>query len=78
MFVPIDGMPAPLRVFAGWNPISAVSSACRDLFGNPNPFATGASLPAQHPVLMAIAWSIPLVAIFAPLAVRRFVKTSSR
>jgi ABC-2 type transport system permease protein len=49
VFVPIDGMPAPLRVFAGWNPISAVSSACRDLFGNPNPFATGASLPASTP-----------------------------
>jgi ABC-2 type transport system permease protein len=78
VFVPVQGMPAALRVFAEWNPISAVSAACRDLFGNPDPFAAQASLPAQHPVLMTIAWSIVLVAVFAPLAVRRFLRTSSR
>src|ERR1035438_2674346 len=36
-FVPTQGMPHWLQVVANWNPVSAVASACRSLFGNPNP-----------------------------------------
>ena len=36
-FVPIETMPGPLQTFAEWNPVSAVTQAARDLFGNPNP-----------------------------------------
>jgi ABC-2 type transporter len=34
-FVPIDTMPAGLRVVASWNPISTMVTATRHLFGNP-------------------------------------------
>jgi ABC-2 type transport system permease protein len=33
-FAPAENLPAPLRVFAEWNPVSAVTQAARELFGN--------------------------------------------
>ena len=68
-FVPTQGMPAWLRVVADWNPVSAVASSCRDLFGNPNPSSTIPVWPMQHPELATVLWSIGLIAVFAPLAV---------
>ena len=66
--VPTEHMPAVLRTIANWNPVSAVTTACRQLFGNPNPSATIHAWPMQHPVLASLLWSIALIAIFAPLA----------
>jgi ABC transporter DrrB family efflux protein len=66
--VPTAHMPAPLRVFANWNPVSAVTAAARTLFGNPNPSATIQAWPMQHPVVASLLWSFALIAIFAPLA----------
>ena len=77
-FVPTQGMPAWLRVVANWNPVSAVASSCRDLFGNPNPSATIAAWPMQHPELATVAWSIGLIAVFAPLAVHFYRRKSLR
>jgi ABC transporter DrrB family efflux protein len=53
-FVPTQGMPAWLRVVADWNPVSAVASSCRDLFGNPNPSSNIAAWPMQHPELATV------------------------
>ncbi len=36
-FVPLSALPGPLRAFAEWNPISAVTQAARQLFGDPDP-----------------------------------------
>jgi ABC-2 type transport system permease protein len=77
-FVPTQGMPAWLRVVANWNPVSAVASACRDLFGNPNPSSDVAAWPMQHPVLATIVWSVGLIAVFAPLAVHSYRRKSLR
>jgi ABC-2 type transport system permease protein len=33
-FVPSETLPGPLRVFAEWNPVSALIQATRELFGN--------------------------------------------
>ena len=33
-FVPLETLPAPLQTFAEWNPVSAVTQAARELFGN--------------------------------------------
>lgn len=68
-FVPTQGMPAVLRNFANWNPMSAISAACRGLFGGPNPADTVQAWPMQHPELAVICWSVALIAIFAPAAV---------
>jgi ABC-2 type transport system permease protein len=71
-FVPIATMPAFLQPFAEWNPISSITSACRQLFGNPNPFVKSGSFPSEHPIEMSIIWIVILVAVFAPLGVRRY------
>jgi ABC transporter DrrB family efflux protein len=67
-FVPTAGMPAWLRDFADWNPISAMAAACRQLFGG-NPAPAAAAWPMQHPELAAAGWSVALIALFAPTAV---------
>jgi ABC transporter DrrB family efflux protein len=66
--VPTARMPVALRVFANWNPVSAVTAAARHLFGNPNPSALVHAWPMQHPVEASLLWSIALIAIFAPLS----------
>ena len=70
--VPTQHMPAPLRTIANWNPVSAVTSAGRELFGNPNPSAAIHTWPMQHPVLASLVWSVALIAVFAPLAARLY------
>ena len=66
--VPTAHMPTILQTIANWNPVSAVTAAARDLFGNPNPSATIDAWPMQHPVLASLLWSAVLLAVFAPLA----------
>jgi len=65
VFVPPDRMPAWLGAISEWNPISATVAAARELFGNP-----GAG--SEHAIALAVAWPLVLLAIFAPLAVRRY------
>jgi ABC-type multidrug transport system permease subunit len=66
--VPTAGMPAWMRTIANWNPVSAMTSACRHLFGNPNPSAAIHVWPMQHPVVASLLWSVAMLAVFAPLA----------
>ena len=70
--VPTQHMPALLRTIANWNPVSAVTAAGRELFGNPNPSAAIHTWPMQHPVLASLVWSVALIAVFAPLAARLY------
>jgi ABC-2 type transport system permease protein len=70
--VPTEHMPALLQDLANWNPVSAVTAACRELLGNPNPSATIHVWPMQHPILASLLWSAALIAIFAPLASRLY------
>jgi ABC transporter DrrB family efflux protein len=71
-FVTTQSMPGWLQPVAQWNPMSALAAASRQLFGNPNPAATIHSWPMQHPELAVIAWSLGLLLVFAPLAVRLY------
>jgi ABC-2 type transport system permease protein len=71
IFVPISGMPDVLRTIADWNPLTAIATACRELFGNPVG-AVPDVWPLQHPVLATLLWSAGIMALFAPLAVRRY------
>ncbi len=68
--VPTNGLPTVLRVIAEWNPVSAVAASARELMGNPNPATLSTSFPSQHPLLMAVAWSVGIIAVCAPLATR--------
>ena len=71
-FVPTQGMPGWLQPVAEWNPMSALAAASRKLFGNPNPAALVHAWPMQHPELAVVAWSVGMLLVFAPLAVRRY------
>jgi ABC-type multidrug transport system permease subunit len=71
-FVPVTGFSSALRVIAEWNPVSAVAAAVRTLFGNPTAIPPDAAWPLQHCVLVAVSWSLLLIAIAMPAAVRAF------
>ena len=71
-FVPIQTMPGWLQPIAAWNPMSALAAASRELFGNPNPAAAVDAWPMQHPELAVVCWSVAMLLVFAPLAVRQF------
>ncbi len=78
-FVPVDDLPTPLRVFAEWNPVSAVTQAARNLFGNTSPLAPPPDVwPMQNPELYTMIWVVVLVAVFAPLSVRLYRQVSTR
>ncbi|MER6982262.1 ABC transporter permease [Streptomyces carpinensis] len=70
-YIPTDNLAGWLRAVAEWNPISAVTTALRDLFGNA-PVPEGAAWPVAHPVAGTLAWCTALIAVCAPLAVRRY------
>lgn len=70
-YIPTGNMPGWLRVIAEWNPISAVTTALRDLFGNA-PVPEGAAWPVAHPVAGSLMWSAVLIAAFLPAAVHRY------
>nr|MCU0294840.1 ABC transporter permease [Candidatus Nanopelagicales bacterium] len=71
VFVPPAALPAILQPIAEWNPVSTLTAATRELFGNPNPYV-GDGFPSQYPILVTIGWMIVLLAIFAPLAIRKY------
>ena len=71
VFVPIGTLPEWLQPIAAWNPVSTLTASLRELWGNPNPFPAE-GLPAEYPILVTLGWYVVLLAIFAPLAVRRY------
>ncbi len=73
IFVPVAGLPTPLRQIAEWNPLSAAAAASRHLFHTPSP-PVGGAWPQTHPVLATLVLSLAIIAIFAPLAVRRHAR----
>ena len=70
--VPTQHMPGWLQAVADWNPVSAVTAAARQLWHNPNPSASIAAWPMQHPIEASLAWSVLILAVAAPLASRYF------
>lgn len=68
-FVPVQSMPEPLRAFAEVNPFTITVDAMRALW-------LGA--PDQNNVWGAVAWSLAIIAVFAPLAVARYRRATSQ
>ncbi|MBF6164471.1 ABC transporter permease [Streptomyces gardneri] len=78
-FVPSEKLPTVLRVIAEWNPVSALTQATRDLFGNTSPLApTPDAWSLQHPVITSLVWVVVILVVFVPLALRQYKKTVSR
>lgn len=63
-----ESMPDWLGTVVRWNPMSHTATAVRDLFGSPD------GEPGH--VWAAVAWPLALLAVFFPLAVRRFARLS--
>jgi ABC-2 type transport system permease protein len=78
-FVPLESFPRALRPIVEWNPVSAVTQAARDLFGN-----TSAAMPVpdvwsmRNPVLYTLIWIAAIMVVFMPLAVAQYQRTASR
>ena len=59
--------------------MSAVTEAVRELFGNIPAFAPEPTTwPLRNPVLYTMIWVVIIIAIFAPLSVRRYRKATMR
>jgi ABC transporter DrrB family efflux protein len=78
-FVPLETLPGPLQTFAEWNPVSAVTQAARELFGNiPPNYPEPTAWPLQNPVLYTLIWVVILIGVFAPLSVRQYKRAARR
>ncbi len=80
-FVPLETLPGPLRTFAEWNPVSAVTQAARDLFGNPNPNPAApdpTSWALVHPELYTVIWAAAVLLVFVPLSRAQYRRSTSR
>jgi len=78
-FIDTTRLPAPLRVVAEWNPVSAVTQAARQLFGNTSPALPEPSAwPLQHAVLASLLWTALMLVVFVPMATWRYQKAVSR
>jgi ABC transporter DrrB family efflux protein len=78
-FVPSESLPGPLKAFAEWNPVSSVTQAARELFGNTDPRAVVPDAwSLQEPVLYTLLWVAIILAVFVPLSVRQYKRTASR
>jgi ABC-2 type transport system permease protein len=69
-FVPISGMDAVPRAIAEWDPISAFVASVRVLT-TPG-FHSSGSWQLDHPEIAMVGWSLLLLAVCVPLALRRF------
>jgi ABC transporter DrrB family efflux protein len=78
-FVPIETMPSALQTFAEWNPVSAVTQATRELFGNIPPGTPEPTVwSLQNPILYTLIWVVIFIAIFAPLSIRQYKRAARR
>jgi ABC-2 type transport system permease protein len=79
-YIPTGNLPGWLRTLAEWNPISAVTTALRELFSGGRAGAhvaavpDGSAWPVAHPVAGSVVWCAVLTAVFWPLAVRRYTR----
>jgi ABC-2 type transport system permease protein len=78
-FVPLETLPAALQTIAEWNPVSAVTQAARELFGNiPPGVPEPTAWPLANPVLYTMIWVLLILAVFIPLANAQYRKATSR
>ncbi len=77
-FVPMSGFDGVLKTFVEWNPVSTVTQACRELFGNAGGVPVPDSWAMQNPAVYTLLWAAVIVAIFAPLSVRQYRLAASK
>jgi ABC-2 type transport system permease protein len=77
-YVPLPSLPGWLQPVAEWNPLTAVVSGARELFGTSAGVAAWkpGSLPLAHPTVTAVVWAIVIIAVSVPVAGRKFARLS--
>ena len=76
-FVQVQSLPGVLQTFAEWNPVSAVSQAVREAFGNTGSMPPPDVWSLQNPIEYTLIWVAIILAIFVPLSVRQYNKAAS-
>ena len=77
-FVPSHRLPDPLRIFAEWNPVSAVTQGVREAFGNTGGLPAPDAWSLDNPIAYTLIWVGIILAVFIPLSVRQYNKTAAR
>ena len=77
-FVQSQNLPTPLRIFADWNPVSALVQAARELFGNLGTAPVPDAWPMQNAVATVLIGAAVMIVVFVPLCIRKFESISSR
>lgn len=78
IFVASSRLPGILQPIADWNPMSNLSLALRDLWGNaPIGAERGAGFPAEHPLALAVAWIAAILLVFVPGSVIKYRRSTS-
>jgi ABC-2 type transport system permease protein len=77
-FVPLESFPQVLQPFVAWNPVSALVQAVRELFGNTVAVAPSEAWSMQQPVAYTVAWIVVILAVFVPLSVRAYKRSTLR
>jgi ABC transporter DrrB family efflux protein len=72
-FVGLNGLPGWLQPIATWNPLTAVVTALRQLFGNaPTLTPANQSWPLEHAMLASVIWSVGIIAVALPVSIWKY------
>ena len=91
-FVPSENLPSVLRTFAGWNPVSTLTHAARDNFGNLGALGGGGTGMSEESVRSAaeytwalenaeiytLVWVAIILVIFVPLSTREYKRAMTK
>jgi ABC transporter DrrB family efflux protein len=77
-FVPTESFDGVLRHIVEWNPVSTLTQAARESFGNTGGMPAPEVWSMQHPVVYTLGWVVVILAVFVPLSVRQYRRSSSK
>ena len=77
-FVPTEQFSGVLRTIVEWNPVSTLTQACRELFGNTGGQPPPEAWPMQHAELYTLGWVVLILLVFMPLSVRQYRLSTSK
>ncbi len=78
-FVPLQSFSGILRHVVEWNPVSALTQAARDLFGNiPSGMPASDAWSMQHPAAYTLLWVVLIMIVFVPLSVRQYARATPK
>ena len=78
-FVPLESFSGVLRHVVEWNPVTALTQAARELFGNiPSGMPAPDAWSMQNPALYTLLWVAIILLVFVPLSVRQYARATPK